>query len=81
MGTRALKLGDYVQWFESYDDGISGKDFGKGIIVDITKYESIHYDNCKLYQVYRQKHQDFCWFENCELKIIEKKNEDISDRV
>jgi hypothetical protein len=73
MGTRALKLGDYVQCFEGYDDGISGKDFGKGIIVDITKYESIYSDNCKLYKVYRQKHQDFYWFENYELKVIKKR--------
>ena len=79
MGTRTLKLGDYVQWFESYDDGISGKDFGKGIIVDTKKYESTYSKNCKLYQVYRQKHQDFYWFENYELKVIEKKYENIGN--
>jgi len=75
MGDRALKLGDYVQWFESYDDGVPGRDFGKGIIMDTREYGNTYSKDCILYRVYRQKYQDLYWFEDYELKLMEKKGE------
>ncbi len=64
MGDRALKLGDYVQWFESYDDGVPGRDFGKGIIMDTREYGNTYSKDCILYRVYRQKYQDLYRFED-----------------
>jgi hypothetical protein len=62
---RDYKIGDYIIWVEDYDDGIAGKDSGSGIIIDTETYpSSYNHDILTTYKVFRNKHKDFCWFEN-----------------
>ena len=75
MGKRTLSfsVGNYVNWHEEYADGISGKDWGDGVIIDTRTYPSSYYDDCPMYKVYRNKHKDFYWFEERQLKQKEIK--------
>ena len=67
-----FKCGNYVNWMEDYDDGIAGKDYGDGIIIDIQTYQSPWYNNSlTTYKVFRNKHKDFYWFEERQLKLKE----------
>lgn len=69
-----LTIGDYVSWCEDYADGIGGKDFGNGIIIDTEIYESsFHTEPIQTFRVYRNKHKDLFWFENRQLKLKEIK--------
>jgi hypothetical protein len=70
MGKGALKIGDYVEWFESYADGIPGKDFGKGIVTNINNHIGQFSFEYVTFEVYRQKYEDFCWFEQRELRLL-----------
>ena len=29
-----IDIGDYVLWYEEYADGIAGKDYGDGIVIE-----------------------------------------------
>lgn len=60
-------IGNFVNWYEEYDDGISGKDSGDGIITDKRDHTSYGYKNYFTYKVYRTKHKDFYWFEERQL--------------
>lgn len=75
MGTRTLKIGDYVFWCESYYDGILGKDYGKGLIIETREYDSSQGFECVMYKVYRDKYKDYYWFEQTELELVEDYNE------
>ena len=68
-----LKIGNYVDWCEDYDDGIAGKDWGDGIIIDTRALRSYCYNEYVMYKVYRNKHKDLCWFEERQLKQKEIK--------
>ena len=70
-----LKIGNYVNWCEDYDDGIAGKDCGGGIIIDERSNKSYSYGDYYTYKVYRIKHKDFYWFEKRQLRIKEIQNE------
>jgi hypothetical protein len=71
MGKRALKIliGKYVNWYEDYADGISGKDFGTGIIIDSRIQKGFNSPDYTMYKVYRTKHRDFYWFMKDELDM------------
>ena len=67
-------VGNYVNWYEEYTDGIAGKDWGDGIIIDTQTFPSSCYsDRIETYKVYRNKHKDFYWFEKRQLKQKEIK--------
>jgi len=69
-----FEIGNYVSWCEDYADGIGGKDFGNGIIIDTEIYESsFHSESIPTYRVYRDKHKDLYWFEERQLKLKEIK--------
>ena len=69
-----LKIGKYVNWYEDYADGIAGRDWGDGIIIETQVYPSSFYtDQLKTYKVFRNKHKDFYWFEERQLKLKEIK--------
>jgi hypothetical protein len=69
-----LEIGNYVNWYEEYADGIAGKDWGDGIIIETQVYPSSFYtDQLKTYKVFRNKHKDFYWFEERQLKLKEIK--------
>jgi len=71
-----FEIGDYVSWHEEYSDGIAGRDFGDGIIIDSTTHKSSFYNNLiTTYKVYRNKHKDFMWFEKKDIKIIGENDE------
>jgi len=75
MGKRTLNfaVGSYVNWHEDYADGISGKDWGDGIIIEKTTHDA--FGNCEyfMFKVYRTKHKDFYWFEKRQLRLKEIK--------
>ena len=76
MGERTLNfaVGNYVNWYEDYADGIAGRDWGDGIIIDTQTFPSSCYsDRIETYKVYRNKHKDFYWFEERQLKQKEIK--------
>tara|TARA_R100001509_G_scaffold100566_1_gene58794 strand:- start:371 stop:568 length:198 start_codon:yes stop_codon:yes gene_type:complete len=62
-----FKVGQLVKWFEDYDDGISGRDYGDGIVIEIKMHQSHYSDDYPMYKVYRNKHKDFYWFEKRQL--------------
>jgi hypothetical protein len=64
-----FKEGKMIRWVESYDDGISGKDFGTGIIITSRIQKGFNSPDYTMYKVYRTKHRDFYWFMECELNI------------
>tara|TARA_R110001583_G_scaffold124453_1_gene275881 strand:- start:854 stop:1057 length:204 start_codon:yes stop_codon:yes gene_type:complete len=64
-----LKKGQLVNWVEDYADGIAGKDFGTGIIIDSDNRKGYNSDSYMLYKVYRTKHKDFYWFVTQNLNI------------
>ena len=66
-----FKISDYVLWYEEYADGIAGKDWGDGIIIDTQSYPSSYDDDYLMYKVYRNKHKDLYWFEKRQLKLKE----------
>ena len=68
-----LKIGNYVDWCEDYADGIAGRDWGSGVIIDTQILQSSDYDDCLMYKVYRNKHKDLYWFEERQLKQKEIK--------
>ena len=68
-----FEIGNYVKWYEEYADGIAGKDWVDGVLIDKRKYPSCKNDNLFLYKVYRNKHKDFYWFEKRQLKLKEAK--------
>ncbi len=61
-----FKDGSYVDWCEYFGDGFPGRDWGDGIIIDTKKNKS-----CIMYRVFRNKHKDFYWFEEQQLKLKE----------
>ncbi len=65
-----LNIGQYIKWYEEYNDGIV-KDAGNGVIIEI--------DNKQLYgkrvKIYRNKHRDMHWFSEHCLQIIGDSNE------
>ena len=65
--------GDYVNWYEDYADGISGRDWGDGVVIDTQTFPSSCYEDCLMYKVYRNKHKDLYWFEKRQLKQKEIK--------
>ena len=73
-----FKIGQLINWFEDYDDGIAGKDWGDGIIIDKKQHDTFGYGSYILYKVYRNKHKDFYWFESTGLR---QKNENINNRT
>jgi hypothetical protein len=68
-----FEIGNYVNWYEDYNDGISGKDWGDGIIIDERTDKSYSYGDYCTYKVYRTKYKDFYWFEKRQLRIKEIK--------
>jgi len=68
-----LKVGNYVNWYEEYADGIAGRDWGVGIIIETEMYPSSYSDDYPMYKVYRNKHKDLYWFEERQLKLKEIK--------
>ena len=66
-----FKISDYVLWYEEYADGIAGKDWGDGIIIDTQSYPSSYDGGYLMYKVYRNKHKDLYWFEKRQLKLKE----------
>jgi len=63
-------VGDMVRWFETYSDIQIAKDYGVGIIVDVSisdcygiKYES--------YKVYRAKKCDYMFFGKKDLEKLQ----------
>lgn len=64
-----LKEGKMIRWVEPYDDGIFGKDFGTGIIIDSRTQKGFNSPDYTMYKVYRTKHRDFYWFMEDELDI------------
>ena len=66
-------VGNYVNWYEEYADGIAGKDWGDGIIIETSSYLSSCSDEYFMYKVYRNKHKDLYWFEERQLKQKEIK--------
>ena len=77
MGKGALKflIGKYINWYEDYADGISGRDWGDGIIIEKKDYDAFGHDKHTMYRVYRNKHKDFYWFEDRQLKLKGETNE------
>ena len=71
MGDGALNflIGNNVNWYEEYADGISGKDFGTGIIIDSKIQKGFNSSDYTMYNVYRTKNRDFYWFMEDELDI------------
>ena len=71
MGKRTLNfsVGSYVSWYEDYADGISGKDWGDGIIIEKRSYDTFGHGKYCMFKVYRNKHKDFYWFEKRQLKF------------
>ena len=54
-------IGQYIKWYEEYDDGIV-KDAGHGIIIQIV--DEPRYG--KRIKIYRNKHRDMFWLsEHC----------------
>jgi hypothetical protein len=69
---KKLKVGELVEWFESYADGFMIKDVGHGIILDVNAYELGFSDGPHInYTVYRNKHNDTMRFTKEELKVLE----------
>jgi len=66
-------VGNYINWYEDYADGIAGKDWGDGIIIDTRTYPSSYSNDYFMYKVYRNKHKDLYWFEERQLKQKEIK--------
>jgi len=67
----AFDISDYVYWCEDYDDGISGRDWGDGIVIEKRDHDAFGHGKYIMYKVYRNKHKDLCWFENRQLKLKE----------
>ncbi len=67
-----FKVGDFINWLEPYDDGIPGKDYGDGIIIERKNTDHRTYGDYILYKIYRNKHKDVCWFEEQNLTPKEK---------
>ncbi len=63
-----LKKGELIKWFENYDDQVCCKDSGLGIIVELKKHKVNNFGTHLAYKVYRNKHKDFCWFQECDLE-------------
>jgi hypothetical protein len=68
-----LKVGNYVHWLEYYDDGMAGKDWGDGTIIDKRIIQSSYCSEYLMYKVYRNKHKDLYWFEKRQLRLKEIK--------
>ena len=62
------KVGDIVNWFEPYADGLV-KDTGTGIILRRFSYDFFDKPT-SIYEVYRTKHNDKMRFEEYELEKI-----------
>ena len=76
--TNKYKVGQFVRWYESYADGIMGRDAGFGVITAVNTHDfgfkSGLYTN---YKVLRNKHGDLMSFEE---GCLESK-EDFEDRT
>ena len=59
-----FRAGNYVSWSEDYADGFAGRDWGDGIIVETKENE-----RRAIYKVFRNKHKDFYWFIEEQLKL------------
>ena len=68
-----FKIGDFVNWMEEYADGIPGRDWGDGIIIEKRNSRNLTQGSNIMYKVYRNKHRDVCWFE--ERRIFLKETE------
>ena len=68
-----FEISDYVLWHEDYDDGISGRDWGTGIVIEKRDHDAYGHGKYIMYRVYRNKHKDLYWFENRQLKLKEIK--------
>tara|TARA_R100000278_G_C5365517_1_gene126974 strand:- start:145 stop:405 length:261 start_codon:yes stop_codon:yes gene_type:complete len=83
MGKRTvnklIKVGQLIKWFEPYADGFMTKDCGHGIVLDITEHAYPGMEKYKMYNVYRNKHNDTMKFNKNELELFdlnkENKNE------
>ena len=71
MGKRAIKtfeVGQLVEWYEPYADGLMTKDAGYGIVLKRMSYDLGFEDDPYInYEVFRTKHNDTMRFEPGEL--------------
>ena len=68
-----LEIGNYVNWHEDYADGIAGKDWGDGIVIEKRSHDAFGYGKYCMFKVYRSKHKDLYWFEERQLMLKEIK--------
>ena len=71
-GTLKFLIGNYIDWQEEHTDGIAGKDWGTGIVIEAKMHSPSYVDDYFMYKVYRNKHKDLYWFEERQLTLKEK---------
>lgn len=57
------KVGQFVRWYESYAEGIMGKDAGYGVVTQVNAYHGQYTNDYISYQVLRNKYGDTMFFE------------------